>query len=375
MNLLTNYTAMVSRAPAACIIMVSGQEVQEYYPLIQSVEVSQPLQGTASARLSFSISRDAKGDWDILNDQRIKPWVKIEIQVSFDNETETLFNGYVRQVNSDIPQQGNPGVFNLECEDLLAHLDRTTRHKTWPEQMTDKAILTEILAKPYGLTLSKSSAEGQKPGCHQEATDYRFINRRAWANRYQFYLRGKEIYFGPGHIFGAPQGTLKVRAGCDSNCTSINIEHDGYRPDKIGSQIASRKTAETESSKETSRLSLYGSKTTDSTQSGLSDFIWFASSHDARNTTQANAYAQGAAKQNSFKLKATGQLDGTKYGGLLISGTSVEVDGIGIYNGKWYVDTTTHKFDQNGYFVDFTLISNATEGTVSEKNDKLSKVR
>jgi hypothetical protein len=110
------------------------------------------------------------------------------------------------------------------------------------------------------------------------------------------------------------------------------------------------------------KIKPFTSQSAQSTNQGLDDFAWCQPPGHGNNQETAEANARGLAEKSAFKLKATGKLDGTKYGSLLMPGTIVEVGGTGNNNGKWYVDVTTHEFSRKGYFVNFELIRNAIAG-------------
>ena len=123
-----------------------------------------------------------------------------------------------------------------------------------------------------------------------------------------------------------------------------------------------------------SNQDVMGTAPADSSASGLPDFAWCQPPGNSNNGEMADATATARANELAFKLRATGKLDGTVYGGLLLPATIVEVGGAGHNNGKWYVDTTTHRFDDKGYFVDFELIRNAAAGDEASSDHILSGV-
>lgn len=374
MNPLSAFAAMTTRAPAACIILIKGKEIKKYYSSIESIEVTQSLFGAGSAKINFSAGRDNAGEWGVSEDKNINSWVKIETQVVFDHERVPLFKGYIRQIDSDFSGKGSQGSFWIRCEDSLAGLERTVKHKKWAENKTDKQILTEILKKsPDHLRLSTDSDIGKTGNRHQGETDYRFILNRAKANNYEIYLRGNEVYFGPKKTTSSSQGRLLVNAGCDSNC-DFKVNEDGYRPDAVITPVASRKSASAELRPQKPKQPLLGSNAVDSNRSGLSQFIWHGQNRCGGNAADANVSAQADAVKNSFKLSASGKLNGTLLGKLVLAGGCVEIDGVGKHSGEWYVESTRHLFDQNGYFIDFKLIRNATGGKLATRKKRLARV-
>ena len=85
------------------------------------------------------------------------------------------------------------------------------------------------------------------------------------------------------------------------------------------------------------------------------------------------ALAQQMANEQSMKISADGDLDGTIYGHVLRVGEPVGVDGIGErYSGTYLVEAATHRFDVNGYMVSFRLLRNAYGDDLSESSNPLT---
>jgi phage protein D len=258
-------------------------------------------------------------------------------------------------------------------------MDRNCRRVTWDEGRESLDIIREIIA-PYGLTLQTDLSSTPLDSRHQNKTDYRFIRELAEENNYEWYLRDRqggvrELYYGPPRASAQASGNkLMIHAGRQTNCMSFNVSYDGYQPDRIRVSTAPLSGDEIEQASEAPGLQLFGNRGADSSDSGLEDFEWCLPPGDGNNQETAQASAQGEAEERSFKLKATGRLDGTAYGGLLLPGTVVEVGGSGANNGKWYVDSATHSFDASGYHVDFTLIRNAAAGDETSSDHILAGV-
>ena len=71
------------------------------------------------------------------------------------------------------------------------------------------------------------------------------------------------------------------------------------------------------------------------------------------------AKAQARANALSFRITASGELDGSLYGHVLKPGLPVLVDGIGDrFSGLWLVDEVRHGFTAEGYRQGFKLARN-----------------
>ena len=191
-------------------------------------------------------------------------------------------------------------------------------------------ILREVIA-PYGLTLQTELTSMPGDNRHQNKTDYRFIRELAEENGYEWYLRDRrggvrELCFGPVRASAEAAGNkLMVHAGRETNCLAFSVSYDGYQPDRIRVSTAPLSGDEIAQASEVPELQPFGTRATDSSDSGLDDFEWCLPPRDGNNQEGAQARARGVAEERAFKLKASGRLDGTAYGGLLLPGTVVEV--------------------------------------------------
>lgn len=89
--------------------------------------------------------------------------------------------------------------------------------------------------------------------------------------------------------------------------------------------------------------------------------VWRVTKEGDETEEEVRARAQALVNENSFKLRATGELDGSLYGHVLKVGGTVTIDGAGArYGGLYYTDKVVHEFSSDGYKQQFELIRNAT---------------
>jgi len=364
---LASLLGLNSRAAAECIIKIGGSEFAEYYANLQTTTVSLKRRDSAEASLSFTMLRDEQGRWPLAEDARIRTWAQVEIIVVFGEHEEPFFSGYIREIKTDLAQSGTTASVTLNCQDIFIAMDRNCKKVTWDEGRESLDIIREIIS-PYGLTLDTNLVSTPVANSHQNKSDYRFIRELAEEKNYEWYLRDTQdgrrtLYYGSPRASGsALLPKLMVQAGRETNCLSFNVVYDGYQPDSIRTSTVPLSGTEIEQSNNVPQLELFGTQSADSSASGLEEFQWCLPTGNGNDSENAAADAQGQAEERSFKLKASGKLDGIVYGSLLLPGMVVEVGGAGDNNGKWYVDITTHTFDGNGYSIDFELIRNAAAG-------------
>ncbi|MDJ0807041.1 MAG: hypothetical protein QNJ78_09430 [Gammaproteobacteria bacterium] len=376
---LASFLGLTTRDTGECIVKIGGSEFSDYYPNLQTTRITLQRRDSSQASLTFALLRDTDGTWPLAEDERLRTWAQVEVLVVFGDAEEPFFSGYIREINTDIPESGSVATVTLNCQDIFAAMDRACRRVTWDEGRQSLDIIREIIA-PYGLTLDTDLTNTPVDNRHQNKTDYRFIRELAEENRYEWYLRDRqggvrELYYGPPRASAEAAGNkLMIHAGRETNCLSFNVSYDGYQPDRVRFSTAPLSGDEIEQASQTPELELFGTRSADSSDSGLDDFEWCLPPGDGNNQETAEQRAQGEAEERSFKLKASGRLDGTAYGSLLLPGSVVEVGGTGQNNGKWYVDSTVHTFDESGYHVEFELIRNAAAGDETSSDHILAGV-
>ncbi|MCB1761062.1 MAG: hypothetical protein KDI68_14925 [Gammaproteobacteria bacterium] len=376
MGLLDLFSA-AKRQPAECLVSLDNVEIEELYPLLLEVVVETDRKQWTTATLVFETRRIEDGSWAVQDDDRFRPWVPVRIEARFGDETEEVMRGYVREVRSEYPADSGGARVTLTCQDDSLKLDRLHVEQRWGEDspITDAQIAAQI-AQRNGLSLTVPPSEGQTvQDLNQNGTDVRFLQRRAQANGFEIIMREGGLYFGEMRLDAEPQSNIMVYAGPDSNCISFNLQDDGHLPDRVAYQVAAEQGAESPPVEVSPNLTLMGTEPADSTDSGLDSFVWRPQRHGVSDDGQMNAIAQQAANEASMKIRVEGELDASLYGHVLRVGEPVGVDGVGErYSGIYYVDSATHRFDANGYRVDFRLLRNAYGDNLASADNPLAGV-
>jgi phage protein D len=284
--------------------------------------------------------------------------------------------GYVRDIQADYPAEPGATSVVVECQDESLALDREHVRRDWggDAPTSDTAIVQEIVAGRHGATVHPDSGAGQSALVrHQDSTDIRFLRQRAQANGYELIFREGSVYFGPMCLDADPQPTILVYAGRDTHCIRLSIKDDGHMPDRVGFDIAADTGAQTTSETVEPDLSLLGNESASSAGAGLGDFTWRMSRTQSADETELRAMAQHRANEQSMKISAEGELDGSMYGHVLRAAEPVGVDGVGErYGGVYYVDRVTHRFDTNGYRQTFRLLRNAYGDNLASSSSPLA---
>ena len=365
------------RQPAECIIELDGSEIDDMYPALVEVVVNTDRSRSTTATLVFETRRLEDGTWIVQDDERFKPWVTVKIEAAFGDESEEVMRGFIKEIRADYPAEKGATKVTVTCQDHSLLLDREHIEQNWGEDAptTDGAIVAEIASR-NSLQLLDTPGEGQTvEALNQNTTDMRFLQKRAQANGYDIIFREGKLYFGEMRLDAQTQPAILVYAGPDTSCISFNIQDDGHKPDKVAYHVAADVGSESSPTEVSPNLRILGNEPADSTAAGLNDFIWRPQRQGVSDETQMQAIAQQMANEQSMKITANGELDGSMYGHVLLVDEPVGVDGVGErYSGTYLVDSATHRFDVNGYKVTFRLLRNAYGDDLSETSNPLAGV-
>ncbi|WP_020180060.1 hypothetical protein [Methylopila sp. M107] len=378
MNLLSALLEPSFREPASCSIRVGAglKDLGDLAPLVRSLEIKTGRFEATIGSLVMDDRRKEDGSWLAADSGLFGRWQPIRIEAVFGAVTEELFRGYIVKVAPTYPANGGAASLELQLQDDSALLDREHVRQVWGqgEPLSDKTIL-QTLVSPHGFGVSAESGDGQKSrSLSQDTTPIKFLVERAKANGYELIFSAGEIYFGPPRLEGEPQAPILVYAGKSTNCLSFGVSDEAQKPDKVQFEMAPATEGATP---ETETLgpdvaTLGSSAAADEGGALTAPSVWRMSREGDETLEETRARAQALANENSFKLRANGELDGAIYGHVLRTGKTVTVDGTGArYGGLYYVDTVNHVFSPDGYRQVFELIRNGT-GESSSPTSPLS---
>ncbi|MCL2161451.1 MAG: hypothetical protein FWH56_06140 [Betaproteobacteria bacterium] len=363
------------RQPARCIIKINGDEIAKFYRYLEQVSVETSRKNAAICTLTFASVRDEKGEWNIQDSGLFEPWNRITIEADFGSKKEEIMRGFIRDVKADYPNDMNASV-RVTGQDETILLDRKHIKLSYKEDdgpYTDMELVKELLrdhweGSPQGKA-SKMKIVPDKIGAGMPFTALQFDGRpihlikdRATLNGYEFYIRKGEPYFGEPKLEGDPQPVILIYAGMASNCHNFSVSHDGHIPDSINFVDVSEPCGETTEEVCESIYALLGETPANSKNKGLSDFMWRIPLPRGATLAERKARAQAIANEAAWKIRATGELDGSAYGHVLETNRTVTVNGAGsTYDGLWYVDEVKHHFSTDGYRQTFRLVRNAVK--------------
>lgn len=348
-------------APVECVIKIDENEIKELYPYVKSVEVQMSRSKATICKIIIDSFRDETGEWFVQDKDYVRPWKQLKIEAHFADYQEEVMRGYIRDVEVQHPNDMSASIVTINGQDDSMLLDREHIRKTWSTeegQMSDGEIADEIATNN---TLESDTEQGlRNTSLLQDETSIAFLKKRAEANGFELLFREGKLHFYSSRLTEEPQSTIMVYAGLDTNCLSFNGKYNGHKPDQIKVVRAADTGTDPETEIITPDITLLGNTAADSNSMGLTTFEWSMNQPRGATRAEANSRAQAAANNNSWKIGATGELDGALYGHVLLTHKTVEVDGVGsTWGGKYYVDEVAHKFSLEGYRQRFKLLRNA----------------
>jgi hypothetical protein len=300
----------------------------------------------------------------------------IRVSADFQTHVEEVFRGYITQLKPSYPANAGEAKLELTLQDDSVALDREQMRRVWGDDspVSDLDILTELI-DAIGLDADPECGEGQSSrSLSQDATPIKFLRDRARANGYELIFSEGQVYFGDKQLDDDPQPTILIYAGASTNCLSFEINDDAHSPDAVRFDIAPRESGDTPVTDVLQpNLTLLGSSPSGNEGSNLgTPSVWRITKEGDETEEETRARAQALANDNSFKVRATGELDGAIYGHVLHVGKPVKVDGAGgRYGGLYYVDKVLHAFNAGGYRERFELMRNG-DGEADSAGSALS---
>lgn len=367
------------RQPAGCVIeSAPGQAMTWLYPMITEVKVETSRKEAATATITCEARVDENGEWLIQDNKSMAVNETIIISSRFSAfETAPVFEGYILRISPSYPNDRGAAKVVIECRDNTILLDRNFRKETWPaDTLMDDVTFVRQMAMENGLTPDPDNENGPTTFTYtQNDTDIAFMNQRACQNGFEFYVRGKSVYYGPMRLSADPQPTIKIYAGKRTNCVNFEVSQDAHHADTLSLETAPQTGNTHELRTVRSDLDLMGRDPAKNPGAPLGENHWFMRQSRTPNTDDAEHMAQTLINEDAMSITATGELDGSLYGHVLQFGLPVGVNGAGDRNdGRYYVDSVDHIFSASGYKQKFTLLRNALGNDLPSVGSKLAGV-
>jgi hypothetical protein len=335
---------------------------------IRNVEVTNQAEGDDGFRITFSLSKQRTGEYDVLQSGALDPESRVIIGVFMGMTPEPLMDGVIYHHQLSPGDQPGDSTLVVMGRDVRVMLDLNEVNDQFPNQ-PDSVIVTKILAQYalYGLipqvttTLDVPLESERVPRQHE--TDLAFINRLAERNGFVFYTEPLSIganmaYWGPAVHSGLPQPALGCNLGAASNVTQIHFQNDALAP------VAMEGTFTEPITKQSICIPALPDPRLPLVMQPSRPRRTRLMRGTARRKPGEAALDMMARRMNAPEgVDCTGTLDAVRYGHVLRPRHLVGLRGTGSsYDGNYYVKSVTHKisFSPRRYTQDFELTREGT---------------
>jgi len=368
----------------AHMTLLIGQSVPVPAPptlmdVLDTVEVTHSDAERSGFQITFRAPRDPFSfiDYPIVANPLLRPGNRVILMVVLGVIPEVLFDGII--THQQLSPSAEPGAttFAITGEDVTVAMDREEKaveHLAQPEVVIALKIIASYAR--YGLipvVIPPPSFDAPIPVDRtpvQRATDLGYLVEMAERYAYVFYVTPgpapgmNTAYWGPPRRVSVPQPAITVDMAPDTNVSSISIQNNAADVTTVEGAVQDRQT-----NKKVPVRTMASTRPPLALFSGLANpalrGVRAYKAEGGRTATQATAEAQGQTEASTDIVKVEGELDMSRYGGLLKARALVGVRGLGFtYDGLYYVQSVTSSVTRKGFTQKFTATREGTGSTV-----------
>jgi hypothetical protein len=346
---------------------------------LESIEVECSTDAASILRLTFSLSRNAIGDWDLQTIDLFRPMLPVSVRLAFGSFVpETLVNGYVRETtleNAERPGQSRLKVVAMDATaTLMNHIEQPMPYPNQPDNVIAMQLFSRyaMLASPLTVWPTPMTRTVLDTQTTVRSPDIRYLRRAARLHGHELYVQPEPLsgvdvgHFHPPFLSLPPQGVLSADFGAATNFTDFHVAYDALRPTMaLGVAVDARTKAPIPAVAPLSTEFPMGLEP--STVRVIPPAITRPWMRDAANPAEAILQARSLANRSARCLKGTGMADGLKFGRILRPGLPVTIRGAGRqHSGNYYVTKVTHTIERGRYTQRFEAWRNSVGLTGAE---------
>lgn len=336
-------------------ILVDGEDIfSEHLIEITNVSFDDTLEG--ADRFSFSIN-DLEVRW--LDSELFEPGKVVEIKMGYVDELATMIVGEIISLRPNFPTDGTPQL-EISGYDLSHQFTRVREHRSFNE-MRDSEIVARIASEArHNLETQIEQTETVHPHIVQDRqTDYDFIKELADRNFFEFFVKGRTLYFQkPKKDRGEIVTTLEYGTSLLSFNPELNTANQvsevtvrGWNP-TTKEQIVGRARRGSEEARERGRRS--GGEIVENQYGTVEERIL-----DRPVFTQEEADILARSTLNRLSeglIRGSVECIGIPE---IRAGKTIKLDGLGNkFSRKYYIAGTTHTISNSGYSTSFNIKEN-----------------
>ncbi|MEF2967754.1 contractile injection system protein, VgrG/Pvc8 family [Paenibacillus sp. M1] len=333
-------------------IELNGSKLSdELTAAVEGVTVEDELNLPAMFSIQLNMVNSGNGTWRGIDLKTFKPGDKIKVSLGLD-KVEPMISGEITSLDLNLSEHS---ILDIRGYDLLHRLRMGTRSKVFSKKK-DSDIASEI-AKEHGLTPVVDDTKTLYPYLFQNnQSNYEFLLERAAMLDYELYADDKKLYF------------VKSRAGKSPELPDLTFKKDfeklnlelraltrGSKVAVRGWDVKEKKEIEAEAKKGDETTKMGGKESGYELTAKAIEESPIAIS--AENLTDMNEAKSMAAAAYNSRLREFITGEGMCWGNpLLKAGKTVKLLGMDErFSGIYYIVSTVHKFDNQGYKTTFKV--------------------
>ncbi len=366
---------MLSSLLGIRLVLWSGKTIPTPVPAdalsaLARVEVQDDVDSGRGFQLTFKLSKEKTGEYDLVRSGTLDPESRVVIGVVMGAMPEALIDGVI--YHHQLSPSNEPGASTLTVtgRDVSVMLDLEERDANHANQ-PDFLIVNKVLAgyplyvtPPYRVSSTTDFPIELQRVTHQSETDLKFIQRLAKRNGYVFaieplFLGVNSPYWGPETRLSLPLPALSVNMGSATNVKTLSFANDALAP--VGTKGSFVEPITKMSITIPPLPSLRVPPLAAAPASALRTTRLRGTAR--QNPAQAALSAVSSVSNTAEAVSADGEIDSVRYGTVMRSRRVVGVRGAGLsYDGNFYVRGVKHVIDmaQGTYTQTFRL---SREGT------------
>jgi len=184
-------------------IIINGKDLDDTYSLL-FIDVKRAMGTIPSA--SFVLSLPDENQLGASESNKFVPGNKVEIQVGYDFNNESIFSGLIIRHSIKISQDGNSQL-TLYCQDEAVKMTLGKKIRAYAQQRDSDII--QAIANEYGLKNRLDATDYVHPQLIQTGkADWDFLRSRAKANSALFFAEDGRVCFQKPNVSGTAELVL-----------------------------------------------------------------------------------------------------------------------------------------------------------------------
>jgi hypothetical protein len=334
----------------------------EIVSALTNVEVTRDVEYGDGFQLTFTLSKETIGEYDLLRAGVLDPFNRVLIGVVLGAWPEVLMDGVIDHHQFAPSKEPGQSTLTVTGKDITAMLNLEQVNRPYRNQ-PDNVIVEGLLRNysQYGLVRAVMPATDVPLELRrvpwQCETDLQCIQRLAEDNGFVFYIEpvvfGTNMaYWGPENRLGVPQPALAKNMGPSTNVEMLNFSTDARAPVAAKGHFVEPifKTLIPIPPMPPLRVPPLAARPVPARRTVLL--------REAANRNPARALLSSVVRTTHAPeaVTGTGTLDTVRYGHVLRARKLVGVQGAGTnHDGNYYVQRVKHTITRGSYTQEFTL--------------------